>query len=190
MATVTGLDAAEVERRWVDGHRAYVATLDGVPASYGWVATGDVSLGELDLTFTLPERERYLWDFGTLPAFRGKGMYPRLLGAIRMQEQAEADRLWIIYAPENLPSGVGIGRAGFETVADLSFTPEGQAAVRPVGAFVRARRAAQLLGLPIVGEPLTSCWRCASESGCGCRADGDASCSCHVAPGWPATAAG
>jgi GNAT superfamily N-acetyltransferase len=39
-------------------------------------------LASLGAAFALPERERYLWNFVTLPAHRGRGIYPRLLAAI------------------------------------------------------------------------------------------------------------
>ena len=59
------------------------------------------------MRFTLPPTERYLWDFATLPAWQGYGMYPRLLQGILTQQPPEVERVWIIYAPENTPSGVG-----------------------------------------------------------------------------------
>lgn len=187
IAELNALDHDEVRRRFAEGHHVYVGTLDRTPATYGWVATADVSLGELGLSFSLESRDRYLWDFGTLPSFRGLGLYPRLLDELRRHEAAHAERLWIIYAPENQPSGVGIGRAGFQTVADLAFTSDGGVALRPVGSSERGPAAAALLGLPVTGSPLTSCWRCESAGVCGCRPE-DEGCSCHVAPGWPSTA--
>lgn len=188
IAALNQIDVDEVARRLANGHQSHIGSIDGTPATYGWVATRDVSLGELDLAFTLPARDRYLWDFGTLPAFRGNGMYPRLLAAIRGHERATADRLWIAYAPENVPSAVGIERAGFTTVGELSFDSRSRAALRRSGDVERARAAAQLFGVPLVEELLTTCWRCASGEGCGCRATGGA-CSCHVAPDWRRAAA-
>src|SRR5947208_3034051 len=37
-ARLAGLDPAEVRARLGGGHRPYVAFIDGIPASYGWVA--------------------------------------------------------------------------------------------------------------------------------------------------------
>jgi hypothetical protein len=56
-----------VRTRLAEGHRPYFAFLVDNPVSYGWVATRAASVGELDLSFTLPPAERYLWDFATLP---------------------------------------------------------------------------------------------------------------------------
>src|SRR5690606_31856109 len=131
-----------------------VISVDGEPAGYGWVATHTCEIGELALRFDLPAGNRYLWDFATLPAFRGRGIYPALLSEIVRRECPPATRLWIIHAPENLPSGIGINRAGFITVAELSFDEGGRAALSPVGDANRAHAAAALLGLPLVHDEL------------------------------------
>ena len=122
LTLLTGLSPDEICQRRADGNRSYIARVNGAPAAYGWVGTRTCSIGELDLTFTLPAGNRYLWDFGTLPAFRGRGIYPHMLAEILRRECPPAVRLWVIHAPENLPSGIGIARAGFTPVAELSFT--------------------------------------------------------------------
>src|SRR5689334_9993941 len=92
------IDEARARRR--HGHRPYVAHLHGMPVAYGWVATCTASIGELNVTLALPPTDRYLWDFATLPAWQGRGLYPRLLQAILQQEALTVERFWIIYAPE------------------------------------------------------------------------------------------
>jgi GNAT superfamily N-acetyltransferase len=159
MAAVQGRSADEMAARLADGHRAYVAFRDGEPAAFGWVATRSATIGELGATFTIPEGERYLWNFVTRPAHRGLGIYPRLLEAIIRAEGAEASRFWVAYAPENHASAAGIHRAGFATVADLSFDGERRPAVRPRDGE-RGARAAAVVGLPVAPEPLAPCWRC------------------------------
>lgn len=72
MAAVAALRLEEVARRRAEGHRPYVISVDGEPAGYGWVATRICEIGELGLCFYLPAGNRYLWDFATLPAFRGR----------------------------------------------------------------------------------------------------------------------
>lgn len=37
---------------------------------------------EIDDRFAVPQADRYLWNFVTLPTYRGRGIYPRLLDAI------------------------------------------------------------------------------------------------------------
>lgn len=103
--------------------------------------------------------ERYLWNFVTRPTFCGRGIYPRLLQGIVRAESAEAERFWIIHAPENRASGSGISKAGFTTVGDLSLDAGNRPALSGAGTGVGD--AAHLLGLPVVREPLAPCWRCA-----------------------------
>lgn len=177
LAALTGRTREELARRLRDGHRAYVATLDGVPAAFGWVASRTASLGELGLTLSLQPDERYLWNFVTRPEFRGRGLYPRLLEAIiaRLARQG-ARRLWIAYAPENHASARGIARAGFAHVADLSFETDGRVAFRPTQDDV-APLVASLLGVPEAGEALAPCWRCV-RAGRGAMACVEGACRC------------
>lgn len=160
MAVLQGKTEAAMSRRFDAGHRAYVALWDGEPAAWGWVATRSAEIGELSSTFVIPSGERYLWNFVTSKEHRGKGVYPRLLDAIVRAESREAARFWIAYAPENHASGSGIRKAGFATMAELSFDGAGQPALRgtvPDGGRVAAR----VFGFPEAPGPLTSCWRCA-----------------------------
>ena len=187
VAQINQLAPAEVRRRIANGNRPYLASRGGVPAAYGWVAAERVDIGELGIETALPAGDRYLWDFGTLPAFRGLGVYPRLLDAIRTHELERASRFWIIHAPENAPSGVGMSRAGFESVAELSFTAASAVALRPLGTSGRVHVAAELLGVALAAEPVMDCWLCESSSACGCRASGSGGCACHIIPNWPAT---
>lgn len=160
MAVLQGRTPEEMRARFDAGHRAYVAWSDEQPAAWGWVATRSAEIGELRSTFTIPPRERYLWNFVTRPEHRGRGIYPRLLDEIVRTESAEADRFWIAYAPENHASGAGIRKAGFVALAELSFDETGRAALSsiiPQG----ARIASLVLGLPEATDALAPCWRCA-----------------------------
>ncbi len=181
LATIAQLAEPEIRRRRADGHRPYLARVDGALAAYGWVATRSCSIGELGLEFELPVGNRYLWDFQTLPEFRGRGIYPRLLVDIIRRECPPATRLWIIHAPENLPSGAGIARAGFLPVAELSFGEDGRPALAVVGNADRAEAGAKLLGLPFAAQTLDPCWAC---GGCACdhSESGPHLCSCAVDP--------
>jgi hypothetical protein len=68
LARLNRIPLAEVRARRHDGHRPYIGRLHDMPVAYGWVATRSASIGELNLTITLSQRDRYLWDFATLPA--------------------------------------------------------------------------------------------------------------------------
>ncbi|NUQ94094.1 MAG: GNAT family N-acetyltransferase [Gemmatimonadaceae bacterium] len=159
MTALQGRDVAAMRRRFEDGHRAYVALLDGAPAAWGWVATRNAEIGELGARFAIAAGERYLWNFVTLPSHRGLGIYPRLLQAIVRAESAEAERFWIAYAPENRASESGIRKAGFVATAEMSFDAAGRPALRAVvpGGDVQASR---VLGLRVTHDALTPCWRC------------------------------
>ena len=176
MAALQGRTGAEMTRRFEAGHRAYVAWRDSAPAAWGWVATRTADIGELGSSFAIPAGERYLWNFVTLAAHRGLGIYPRLLEAIVRAEAREAERFWIAYAPENHASGAGIRKAGFVPLAELSFDAAGRAALRallPGG----ARAASRVLGLPEAQEPLAQCWRCV-RAGRGSMACAPGRCRC------------
>lgn len=176
MAGIQGRAVDDMARRFADGHRAYVAWIDGTPAAWGWVATREADIGELGTSFEIARGERYLWNFVTLKPFRGRGIYPRLIDGILGAERAEAERFWIAYAPENRASGAGIAKAGFLTVAELSFDADGRPALgdlRPGGAQVAAR----VLGIAESTTALAPCWRCV-RAGRGAMACAAGQCAC------------
>jgi GNAT superfamily N-acetyltransferase len=177
MAAINRITVAEVEQRRRAGHLPYVGSIDGTAVTYGWMATREASIGELNLVFSIASDSRYLWDFATLPEWQGKGLYPRLLQAIVQSERAE--RFWIIHAPENLPSGAGMQKAGFQAVGQLSFQRDNSVGLIPLGQPERARIGAELLGVPLIEDGLSPCWRCVDQVVCTCQRDPE-SCSCAV----------
>ncbi len=176
MASLQQRRVEEMDDRFGFGHRAYVAFIDEQPAAFGWLAISGARIGELGIAFDIPVGDGYLWNFVTLPAFRGKGIYPRLLDAIVSIEREEAQRFWVAYAPENKASGTGIAKAGFTEIAELSFDEGGRPAVRAMiaGGGVAASR---LLGVPEVSGDLSLCWRCVRAGNMDSPCDGG-SCSC------------
>ncbi|MHB1312592.1 MAG: GNAT family N-acetyltransferase [Gemmatimonadaceae bacterium] len=177
MAALQQRALSDIQVRFDAGHRAYVATMDGVPAAWGWVATTSASIGELQVSFPIASRERYLWNFVTLPAFRGRGIYPRLLEAIIAAESVEGERFWIAYAPENHASGVGIRKAGFAVVAELSFDLHGRAVVKDIQSG-GGESVSRLLGLPDTQGVVSQCWKCARGPVPGDAACESGHCSC------------
>lgn len=177
MSRLQSRDIAEIEARFGGGHRAYLATMDGEPAAWGWVATSSARIGEVGASFSLPSADRYLWNFVTLAAYRGRGIYPRLLDAIVAAESADGERFWVAWAPENHASGMGIRKAGFTTVADLSFDLAGRPVVRDVrdGGGSAASR---LLGLPEIAGAVTQCWKCARGPAPSTATCATGTCSC------------
>jgi GNAT superfamily N-acetyltransferase len=126
--------------------------VSGEPAAYGWSATGPAEIGGLALSFTVPPAERYLWDFVTLPAYRGRGLYPLLLQEILQRQMVEAEWFWIGHEPDNRASRSGILKAGFRLVGQVWRLRGGELA------FARASdddpelalRAAHALGLRLL----------------------------------------
>lgn len=149
LAELDELDVAEAERRVARGHVPYVAYLHGKPLAYGWSATREAAIGELGIAFHVPIENRYLWDFVTLPAARGQGIYPRLLQAILEYEVDEASRFWIGHEPENTASARGITKAGFTKVGELYFRSDGHLEMSPTTSRDRAFAGSQLLGVPL-----------------------------------------
>jgi GNAT superfamily N-acetyltransferase len=166
LASLTNLGVIDVRARLAAGNRCYVASIRGTSVAYGWAAAGDASIGELSISFGVAAQDRYLWDFKTLPQWRGLGIYPRLLQAILRQEGLEAVRFWIINAPENVASARGIDKAGFRVVGDLAFADDGRAALVAIDAAA-ARAGARLLGVEVIDAPATAvspCWCCVMDS--------------------------
>lgn len=166
-ARLTGLTHEEVSARLAAGNRCYVGRLDGRAVGYGWTADAGAAIGELDLAFRLEAGDRYLWDFVTLPAWRGRGLYPHLLQAILRADSG--GRFWIINAPENAASARGIAKAGFLEVGNLAFSRGGGVGIAATGAAERAAAGAAVLGVPLVPATETDsgvspCWCCVMDA--------------------------
>jgi GNAT superfamily N-acetyltransferase len=148
---VTGLTEHRVLTRYQNANALYGAFLDGEPAGYGWLARQTGRIDELLLVFEMPRGETYLWDFVTLPAFRGRGVYPHLLQEITRQEE-HLSRFWIGYDGANLASGRGIEKAGFRVVGDLVVQGGLVTGLTVADTGERGQAFVDLFGLPIVDE--------------------------------------
>jgi ribosomal protein S18 acetylase RimI-like enzyme len=149
LAELARIEPGEVAARRRAGNRPYVARLDGEPVALGWSTSSAVEIGELDLVFTLPPGNSYLWGFVTAPAWRGRGLYPRLLQAI-LRAEGDDLRAWIGHEPPNAASARGILKAGFGCVGDVFRTPAGGFVLAPSGPIERARAGAALLGATLL----------------------------------------
>lgn len=139
VAGLAQLDHEEVVSRMEQANQAYVAYLRDQPIAYGWSAAKLGAIYELDLVFEIPPGNRYLWDFATLPEWRGCGVYPRLLQAIIEQEQPAAQYFWIGHTADNDVSQRGILKAGFQMVEAMVMTSAGELKILPIDSSPRAQ---------------------------------------------------
>ena len=147
IARLTGLPRQEIEARLQHGNHAYIAFIEQVPVAYGWVAEQTAGVDEIQLSFTLSARNRYLWDFQTFPAWRGRGVYPHFLQTIVRQEMAE--RFWILYQPGNTAAARSIEKAGFHFVGELVLSEGRVCAIELFEGGERAVAGAAFLNLPV-----------------------------------------
>lgn len=152
IAHLTELLPQQIGNRFQHGHHIYLAYIGHSPAAYGWVAMQEGRVNEIKLFFKLPPRNSYLWDFMTLPAWRGQGIYSHLLQEIIQQESQHADRFWIMYKPDNHISEHGIRKAGFRIVGDLIIVDGCAVSLELFEASEHARTAATVLNLPITSQ--------------------------------------
>lgn len=136
------------------GHHPYIARVGTDPVAYGWSASGKATFGGGLVTFQIPAGNRYLYDFVTLPAWRGRGIYPHLLQAILRRESAEIERFWIIHQSLNVASERGIAKAGFQLACRVYFLQATNTlALAPAQKDgERATAGAKMLGLPFIDE--------------------------------------
>jgi GNAT superfamily N-acetyltransferase len=150
IAALAQLEPAEVTERMCQANQAYVAYIGTEPAAYGWSAARTGAISELAFDFEIPPGNRYLWDFVTMPAWRGHGIYPRLLQAILTAEQSRAQRFWIGHTADNNASQHGIVKAGFQLVEALVMFADATLAILPFGPRSRAEVSPMGLCLDVV----------------------------------------
>lgn len=116
----------DVARRLEARRDAFVGEVEGpqghVMVTYGWMALTAEPLGNTGCAFVPPPGDAYLYDFATMPEYRGQGFYPALLRYILGRLASHGiRRVWIGTAPGNVVSERSIGRAGFSKVADTRY---------------------------------------------------------------------
>jgi len=151
LSELSGTDQRELDARMACGHTPWSARIDGEPVGWGWCATREVSIGELGIAVPLPPGNRYLWDFFTVPTWRGRGVYPWLLQTI-IEHEPEAARFWVGHDLGNLASARGITKAGFHEVGLLYHRQDGGFELVPSGPLERAAAASDLFAVPIAGH--------------------------------------
>ena len=152
IAKMNDISLLEVDARMQNGNSAYLAFIGETPVAYGWVATQRAGVREIQLSFTLPPHNHYLWDFQTLPEWRGRSIYPHFLQAILRQEMHLVERFWILYKPGETAAEKSIRKAGFLFLGELVLTQGHVSSITLFNNSERAHIGATLLNLPVVAE--------------------------------------
>jgi GNAT superfamily N-acetyltransferase len=139
----------DMVQRWRKGHRLYLAYLETTLVAYGWSAINEAVFGA-GVQFEVPTNNLYLYDFVTLPLWRGHSFYPRLLQEILLRETNRYERFWIIHQLANVASQRGIAKAGFCIAASVFYSVGGKLILFPDANLERARVGAALLGLFLI----------------------------------------
>ena len=151
LADLARLPVQEVLQRIQRNNRPYIAKVGGEPVAYGWSAAGPAEIDTI-LRFDVPNSERYLWDFVTLPRWRRMGIYPALLQEIVRRESPAVSRFWVGHDAGNTPSQRGIRKAGFRPAGEMRMLSGSQLVFVAVDDPDRANAGAALLGLPLVRQ--------------------------------------
>ena len=150
IAQLNNISLQEFDQRIQNGNRVYLAFIAESLVAYGWVATRSAGVAEIGLAFTLPPQNYYLWDFQTLPEWRGRGIYPHFLQAIIRQEMHLVERFWILFQPGNVAAEHSIQKSGFLFVGELALTEGRVSGFTLFNNSERATIGASILNLPIV----------------------------------------
>jgi ribosomal protein S18 acetylase RimI-like enzyme len=111
-----------IQQRLRSNRRCFSLRTAGQIAAYGWVTRGAECVGELERQFHLHSDEAYIWDCGTVPAWRSQRCYSALLSQlIRELHRGGARRIWIGASLHNHASTRGFANAGFNQVVDLTY---------------------------------------------------------------------
>jgi GNAT superfamily N-acetyltransferase len=99
---------AQGEVVWIAAHQSHIA-------AYCWVALSETEVGEIDKVIKVKNEELYIYDALTLPDYRGNNLYPYILTYIcQYGKEKGYTRALIFVTRENIPSQLGIEKAGFK----------------------------------------------------------------------------
>jgi GNAT superfamily N-acetyltransferase len=109
------LNASAVAARSARGDKIFVAHHQGILVAYLFATTKECKVDEIDDWLDVEQKEVYLYDAYTRPAFRGKGIYPHLITkATEYFKNESYERAMIFSTKDNLSSNRGIERCGFK----------------------------------------------------------------------------
>ena len=162
LAAMGEIAEEEIIKRLANNHSAFIAYIHDQPATFGWMAKSKATIGELGHELILPSGNRYLWNFRTLAAYRGLGIYPALLQYIIHYESKSANQFWIIHAPENRSSLSGIVKAGFKYTGKLYTNANGDTTLELTALAESYRDILESMHIQLSNDTSASCWNCSS----------------------------
>jgi ribosomal protein S18 acetylase RimI-like enzyme len=123
LAVAMNLPSSEAIRQRLQGNRrCFILKVGDQIATYGWVTRGVEVVGELERQFHLHDDEAYIWDCGTVPAWRGQHCFSTFLSQIIYRlHQEGVPRIWIGASRQNQPSIRAFANAGFKPVVDVTY---------------------------------------------------------------------
>jgi GNAT superfamily N-acetyltransferase len=103
-----------VSERIANGDTIFVAYQGTQPVGYIFASKRECWVGEIHDTLEVDPQEVYLYDAFTMPAFRGKRIFPYIMTeVIRYYRESKNDYALIFVLSSNKSSIRGIERAGF-----------------------------------------------------------------------------
>jgi GNAT superfamily N-acetyltransferase len=150
IAHLAKLPHTEIEHRFQTGNQLYLAYMKGTPVAYGWLATQEGGIRQLKYSFPVAPPNCYLWDFLTLPEWRGQGIYTHFLQEILHQQAPHFDYIWIGYEPGNMAAERAITKAGFQSVADFVLVDGRIAGLKLLTHDEKAHASSIFFNLPIM----------------------------------------
>lgn len=121
-AEVGILPAALTAARTGAGEVLFVGYCAHVPVAYLWAATRECWIGEIDDRLQIQPGEVYLYDAYTRSDWRGKRIYPHLIGrAVRHFKTRSWARAMIFATRRNAASMRSIVRCGFDRYATVRY---------------------------------------------------------------------
>jgi GNAT superfamily N-acetyltransferase len=126
LAEAMAMPEDEIHARRALGNTASLAlTADHLIASFGWLSYDAIRIKELRIEAPIQRGHAYIWDCATLPAYRGRGIFPGLLHfMVEDLRRQGVMQIWAAVAPGNHASLRAFTRAGFRLVAESIVTPE------------------------------------------------------------------
>lgn len=162
ISMICNITEEEATKRLANNNVVFIAYINNQPAAFGWMARDNAKIGELNHEFLLPTGNRYLWNFRTVETYRGLGIYPALLQYILQSANEDADRFWIIHAPENNASLKGIRKAGFDYVGKLYIDANDIVTIESNDTALALREHLEYMDITLSGQTAASCWNCSS----------------------------